>query len=269
MLGWPLGRALALSLHDVRIVGAPGAFVGLDNYARVLARPATWHAGVLSLVWVVANAALQTALALGAALVLNQRFPGVRLARTWVMLSWIVPTVVTVIVWRWLFSSSGGAINPLLVNLGIVDAPIGFFSGKASAFATLVFVNSWRWFPFVALLMLAALARIPVELHEAARLDGAGTFARFRRITWPLMAPTLAVLAIIGTLLSFNVFDIIWLVTAGGPADGTRTLPVLIYETAFRGYRVSEAATLSVLVTFVLMGLAALAARLLLREEPA
>lgn len=269
MLGWPLVRAVELSLRDVRIVGAPGAFVGLENYARVLARPATWHAATLSLVWVLANAALQTALALGAALVLNQRFPGAGLARTWVMLSWIVPTVVTVIIWRWLFSSSGGAINPLLVSLGVVDAPVGFFSTRAGAFATLVFVNSWRWFPFVALLMLAALARIPAELHEAARLDGAGAVARFRRITWPLMAPTLAVLAIIGTLLSFNVFDIIWLMTAGGPADGTRTLPVLIYETAFRGYRVSEAATLSVLVTLALMVIAALATRLLLREESA
>lgn len=265
-LGWPLVQAVQLSVQDVRVIGQPGAFIGLDNYERVLGGTAFWNAAKLSLVWVVANAVLQTALALVAALVLNEKFPGVRVARTWIILTWIVPTVVVVVIWRWLFSTSGGMINPLMIQAGIVERPVGFFASPWTAMATLVFINSWRWFPFIALMILAGLTRIPDELHEAARIDGASAWQRFRRITWPLLAPTLAVLAVIGTLLSFNVFDIIWLLTSGGPAGGSRTLPVLIYETAFKGYRLSEAAAISVLATLLLMAFAVIATRALDRD---
>lgn len=265
VLAWPLASAVVLSFQNVRFVGSAGSFVGAANFERVLADPAFWRAVRLSLAWVAANAVLQTALALAAALVLHQRWPGVRIARTWIILTWIVPTVVVVMIWRWLFSTSGGMINPLLVQGGLIDRPVGFFATPEMAFATLVFINSWRWFPFIALMLLAGLTRIPAELLEAARVDGAGPWKRFTRITWPLLAPTLIVLLVIGTLLSFNVFDIIWLLTAGGPAGGTRTLPVLIYETAFRAHRVSEAAAIAVLSTLLLMGFALLATRALAR----
>lgn len=265
ILAWPLFSAFLLSLQNVRGVGTSGEWVGLENYRFILTNGAFWDSAGLSLVWVVANAALQTLLALAAALILHQKFPGVRIARTWIILTWIVPTVVVVMIWRWLFSTSGGMINPILVQTGVIDRAVGFFSTPETAFATLVFINSWRWFPFIALMMLAGLTRIPSELYEAARIDGAGPLRRFTRITWPLLAPTLTVLLIIGTLLSFNVFDIVWLMTQGGPAGGTRTLPVLIYETAFRSYRMSEAATIAVLSTLLLMTFAVLATRSLAR----
>ena len=267
ILGWPLLSAVLLSLQDVRSVGTEGQWVGLANYRKLLADADVWRALGMSVAWVVANGILQTALALAAALVLNQRFPGVRIARTWIILTWIVPTVIVVIIWRWLFSTSGGMINPLLIQAGVIERPIGFFSTPWSAFATLVFINSWRWFPFIALMLLAGMARIPADLYEAARIDGAGAWKRFTRITWPLLKPTLGVLAVVGTLLSFNVFDIIWLLTAGGPAGGTTTLPILIYETAFKGYRLSEAAALSVIATIVLVAFALLTARSMYREE--
>lgn len=265
ILAWPLFSAFLLSLQNVRGVGTTGVWVGLENYRFILASDSFWESARLSLVWVIANAILQTLLALAAALILHQKFPGVRIARTWIILTWIVPTVVVVMIWRWLFSTSGGMINPLLVQTGVIDRPVGFFATPETAFATLVFINSWRWFPFIALMMLAGLTRIPSELFEAARIDGAGPVKRFTRITWPLLAPTLTVLLIIGTLLSFNVFDIIWLMTQGGPAGGTRTLPVLIYETAFRSYRMSEAATIAVLSTLLLMTFAIIATRYLAR----
>ncbi|MBO6637769.1 MAG: sugar ABC transporter permease [Roseitalea sp.] len=266
ILAWPLVSAFLLSLQNVRGVGTSGTWVGFENYRFILTSGAFWDSAGLSLVWVLANAALQTLLALAAALILHQKFPGVRIARTWIILTWIVPTVVVVMIWRWLFSTSGGMINPLMMQAGITDRPVGFFATPESAFATLVFINSWRWFPFIALMMLAGLTRIPSELYEAARIDGAGPVRRFTRITWPLLAPTLTVLLIIGTLLSFNVFDIIWLMTQGGPAGGTRTLPVLIYETAFRSYRMSEAATIAVLSTLLLMTFAIVATRSLARS---
>ncbi|PWE53882.1 sugar ABC transporter permease [Metarhizobium album] len=266
ILGWPLVSAVLLSLQDVRTIGSQGQWVGFTNYSTVISNPMFWTSVGMSIVWVVANAALQTVLALMAALTLNQNFPGVKIARTWIILTWIVPTVVVVIIWRWLFSTSGGMINPLMMQTGIVSRPVGFFSTPWTAMATLIFINSWRWFPFIALMMLAGLTRIPADLYEAARIDGANGWKRFTRITWPLLAPTLGVLTVVGTLLSFNVFDIIWLLTAGGPAGGTRTLPVMIYETAFKGYKLSEAATISVLATMLLMAFALVATRWLAKE---
>jgi len=260
-LAWPLVSAFFLSLQNVRSIGTSGDWVGLENYRFVLTSAAFWESAGLSLVWVLANAVLQTVLALAAALILHQKFLGLQIARTWIILTWIVPTVVVVMIWRWLFSTSGGMINPILMQMGLIEKPVGFLATPEGAFATLVFINSWRWFPFIALMILAGLTRIPSELYEAARIDGAGAFKRFTRITWPLLAPTLTVLLIIGTLLSFNVFDIIWLMTQGGPAGGTRTIPILIYETAFRSYRMSEAAAIAVLATLLLMSFAVLVTR--------
>ncbi len=260
---YPLGAAVVLSLRDIRVIGSDGGFVGLGNYVDVLEMPRLWAALGRSLVWVAGNAVLQTLLALGTALLLNQRFRGVRLVRVWVILSWIVPTIVVVIIWRWLLGTSGGVVNYLLVSLGLTDRPIGFFAGPGSAMASLVVINSWRWFPFVAVMLLAGLQRIPADLYEAAAIDGAGPWQRFRRITWPLLQPTLLVLGVVGTLLSFNVFDIIWLTTAGGPSGATQTLPVLIYETAFKSYRLGQAAAMSVLVSLALMALAILLTRAL------
>lgn len=260
---YPLGAAVAISLRDIRIIGSDGGFVGLGNYADVLGMARLWAALGRSLVWVAGNAVLQTALALGTALLLNQHFRGVRLVRVWVILSWIVPTIVVVIIWRWLLGTSGGMVNYLLVSLGLTDRPVGFFAGPGSAMASLIAINSWRWFPFVAVMLLAGLQRIPADLYEAAAIDGAGPWQSFRRITWPLLQPTLLVLGVVGTLLSFNVFDIIWLTTAGGPSGGTQTLPVLIYETAFKSYRLGQAAAMSVLVSLALMALAVLLTRAL------
>jgi len=269
VLGWPLLEAVVLSFQNVGVIGTTGSWVGFDNYAKVIGSAGFWNSFGRSVLWVVANAVVQTFAALGVALLLNQKFPGVRIARTWIILTWIVPTVVVVIIWRWLLSSSGGMVNPLLIQAGLIERPVGFFATRESAMATLVMINSWRWFPFTALMMLAGLTRIPGDLYEAARIDGASATKRFTRITWPLLQPTLLVLGIVGTLLSFNVFDVIWLLTAGGPSQATQTLPVLIYETAFKGYKLSEAATISVLTSILLMAFALLATRAMTASEEA
>lgn len=260
-LVYPLAISVELSVQDVKIIGSPGAFVGLANFTRVLFDGAFWSAFGRSVIWVVGNAVVQTPVALGTAMILAKHFRGVRMARIWIVLPWVVPTVVVVIIWRWLFSTAGGMINPLLIEFGLVRRPVAFFATPAAAMTTVIMINSWRWFPFVAVMLLAALLRIPRELYEAAAIDGAGALQRFRRITWPLLQPVLAVLGVIGTLLSFNVFDVIWLMTGGGPSAATTTVPLLIYQTAFKAYRLSDAAAMSVVVSIVLMALAILATR--------
>lgn len=254
----PLLSAVNISVHDIRVIGSDGPFVGLDNYAGVLSNGAFWHSLGISAIWLVGNAVVQTVLAVTAALVLNEKFPGVRVARLWIILTWIIPTVVVVIIWRWLLSTSGGIVNPLLLQLGIISRPVGFFASGPAAMASLILINSWRWFPFVAIMILAGLQRIPGDLYEAAAVDGAGAVRRFLSITWPLLQPTLLVLTVMGTLLSFNVFDIIWLLTAGGPAGASETLPVLIYETAFKAYRMGDAAAMSVVASLLMIGFALL-----------
>ena len=254
---WPLAASVHLSLLDVRLIGTQGSFIGLDNYIRVLTDDRFWAAIGRSGIWILGNAVLQTVLAFSAALVLAQLFPGVRVARTLVILSWIVPTVVAVIFWRFLLNASGGGlINPLLIELGLTDDPVGFFSSGGSAMTSLIVINSWRWFPFITVILLAALLRVPSDLYEAAAIDGATAVQRFRYITVPMLQPTLFVVGLIGTLLSFNVFDIIWLITAGGPSSDTTTAPVMIYETAFKRFRLSIAAAMSVVTALILVAFA-------------
>lgn len=249
---YPLLSAVALSVQNIKIIGTTGEFVGLENYTRILGAESFWQAFGRSVIWVVGNAVVQTLAAFATALILNQRFPGQRFARIWIILSWIVPTVVVVIIWRWLLSSSG-VVNYLLMTLGLVDEPVGFFSTPTAASISVILINAWRWFPFMAVTVLAALQSIPQELYEAAAVDGATARQRFFSITLPLLQPVLFVLGLVGTLLSFNVFDVIWLLTGGGPSSATTTLPVLIYDTAFTKYRLSQAAAISVVAGLALL----------------
>lgn len=250
---YPLISAILLSLQNVKIIGTPGEYVGFQQYQTILTSERFWAALGRSLIWVLANALVQTIMAFSAALILKQKFPGQRVARIWIILSWIVPTVVVVIIWRWLLSASGGIINYGLTSLGLVAEPIGFFATGNLAFTSVILINCWRWFPFNAVILLAALQRIPQELYEAASVDGASARQKFTQITLPSLRPVLFVLGLIGTLMSFNVFDVIWLLTKGGPSSATSTLPVLIYETAFTKFRLSQAAAMSVLAGIVLV----------------
>ncbi len=158
---YPLVSAIHLSVLNVKVIGSGGDFVGLANYEQVLSNSKFWAALGRSAVWVIANAVLQTVVAFATALILKQQFRGRSIARVWIILSWIVPTVVVVIIWRWMLGTSGGIVNYLLVALGVMPQPIGFFSTGPGAFAALVFINSWRWFPLSAVIILAGMQSIP------------------------------------------------------------------------------------------------------------
>jgi multiple sugar transport system permease protein len=260
---YPLLSAIHLSVLDVKVIGSGGEFVGFANYEQVLTSNRFWAALGRSGVWVISNALLQTIVAFVTALILKQRFRGQRIARIWIILSWIVPTVVVVIIWRWMLGTSGGIVNYLLVALGLIPHPVGFFSSGPGAFAALVLINSWRWFPLTAVILLAGMHGIPEEFYEAAAVDGASGWQRFWKITMPSLQPVLFVLGLVGTLWSVNVFDIIWLLTSGGPSSATTTLPVFIYDTAFKQYNLSRAAAASVLMGVVLLVFAVLFMRFL------
>ena len=249
----PIYIAFELSLFNIKIIGTSGKFVGLDNYFKLITKPKFLNASINSLYWIIGNAICQTFFAFTIALTINYKFPGKKIMANWVILSFIIPTVVVVVIWKLMLSSSSGVINSVLIDLGILDGATGFFSSPNKAFISLILINSWRWSPFLALIILSGLNSINREMYDASKVDGANFIQQFLFITFPNLKNVLFVLGLVGTLLSFNIFDIIWLITKGGPSNATTTLPLLIYETAFTKFRISHAATLSILTSSLLL----------------
>jgi multiple sugar transport system permease protein len=249
----PLVYSVYMSFTDAGIIGTEASFTGLENYATVLGDTEFRSAFGRSLIWAVGGAVVQTVLAFAAALALNQAFRGRRFARTWIILSWIIPTIVIAILWRWMLNASYGIVNFFVTTLGVSDAPIDFMGSPKWALPTLIMINAWRWFPFLALLILAGLQSIPGEVYEAAEVDGANATQRFFMITMPMLQPVMYVVGLIGTLWAFQIFDVIWLMTQGGPSGTTQTLPVLIYDRAFNGFAMGEASAISVLLCVFLL----------------
>ena len=250
---FPLYIAVDLSFYNVKIIGTEGKFFGINNYLKILNSKKFWSSFNNSLIWVLGNAIAQTFFAFLIALTLNKKFIFKKIATNWIILSFIIPTVVIVVIWKLMLSSSSGIVNAILIDLNFIDQPIGFFSSRTSAFISLVLINSWRWSPFLALIILSGLKSINREIYDASKIDGTNFFTEFWYITFPNLKHVLFVLGLVGTLLSFNVFDIIWLITKGGPSGATTTLPLLIYETAFTKFRLSQAAALSVITSIILL----------------
>ena len=258
----PLGYCVWISVTDANTMGGAPRFVGLRNYATVFGDGTFGPAFLRTVAWAIGGAIVQTALAAGAALLLNQRFTGRHLARTWIMASWVVPTIVTTFLWRWMLNADYGIVNHMLIAVGLVPRPIDFLGSPNYAFATVVWINAWRWFPFLTLLILAALTRIAPEYYEAASIEGATTWQLFTKVTLPFLQPVLYVVGLLGTLWSVNVFDIIWLTTKGGPLDATTTLPVSIYIRAFQQFKLGEASAISVSMAAILLVFAVVYIRL-------
>ena len=249
----PLYIAIELSFFDIKIIGTEGKFVGFKNYIKSISSSKFPKVLTNSVLWVLANAVTQTFFAFIIALTLNKNFKGVKIATNWIILSFIIPTVVIVVIWKLMLSSSSGLVNSLLIQFHLIEKPIGFFSSSKSAFISLVLINSWRWSPFLALIILSGLKSINQEIYDASKIDGTNFFSELFYVTLPQLKGVLFVLGLVGTLLSFNVFDIIWLITKGGPSSATTTLPLLIYETAFTKFRLSQAAALSVITSIILL----------------
>ncbi len=250
---YPLIEAVRLSFTDAGIIGTEDHYVGIRNYQDVLRGADFWPALRRTAVWALANAALQTGLGFVTALGLNQAIRGRSVARPLIILPWILPTVVIVIIWRWILSGTFGIVNYLLHSAGLIDESLAFFGSVGLSMPSIIFVNSWRWFPFLTVILLAGLQRAPRSEYEAAEIDGASGFQQFRYITFGYLRPLLVIVGLVGTLWSVNVFDIIWLLTQGGPGDTTRTLPVLIYNEGFKAFAMGRAAALSMLFFLVML----------------
>lgn len=248
---YPLYLMVDLSLHEVSIgtvaVGDnPG--VGLDNYRTVLDDDAFRAAVPRTLLFLVATVVGQLVLGLGVALLLLERFPGLRIARSLVFFVWLLPPVVSGAIWRFMLNGTdNGVFNWVLDALGRTGEPVSFLTDNPLAMGAVTLVNTWAGIPFVSIVMLAALQGVPTELYEAARVDGATPLKRFTSVTLPTIAPMLAILTVLLTIYAFKTFDYILVLTRGGPGTDTSTVPFLAYLTSFSEYDFGVGAAIGVL----------------------
>ena len=229
----PILKGLWLSSRDTSLISPEDQFVGLANYASLAGDDQFWNAWYHTIVFTTWSTVLETILGLGMALVLHEWFVGRGIVRAAMLVPWAIPTVVSSKMFGWLFDGQNGLINHFLIALGIIDSHIGWYSDPERALATIVIADVWKTTPFMALLLLAGLQTIPRSLGEAATIDGATALQSFLFVRLPLLAPTLLIAALLRALDAFRIFDLVYVLTGGGPADSTETLSTLTYKTLF------------------------------------
>jgi len=251
---YPLISAIYLSLFSIYTPTLAGEWVGVDNYTALLASGDFWNAALNTLIWTVGTLMLQLVFGVAMALLLNQSIVFQSLARSLVLFPYFLSTVVAVLVWRWLFNDLYGILNHVLLIAGLIDAPVNWLGQMPNAMISIILVGAWKYFPFVVIVVLARLQSIPEQLYEAATIDGAGPFQRFTDITLPQLRDVLVVVVLLRAIWDFKEFDLIYLMTGGGPVRATQTLSLLVYEEAFRLNRMGMASTYAVAMMLVLLG---------------
>ena len=247
---WPLAAAFWLALHRHILVFGERRFVGLDNFAALASDDRFADALFNTVVFTASAVLFELALAIPLALLLHRSFAGRGLVRTAVLVPWAIPTVVAAKLWAWIFDPAFG-IARFVPGDGLLASP-------HTALAAAIVVDVWKTTPFIALLILAGLQSIPADVFRAARVDGASPWRTFRRVTLPLLAPTIRVAVLFRALDAFRVFDAVWVLTGGGPANSTETVSVYAYKTLVRSGDFGYGSTLAV-AAFLCMALLAAA----------
>lgn len=244
--GVPLFKGLDLSFTDTRLLNPEGGnYIGLENYQALLTSSAFLKSVLTTLIYTAGTVILSLTLGTTAAIVINRAFPGRTLARAILTFPWAVPTVAVVLVFRWIYNDANGVANKVTGALGL-GSP-GWLTDPDFGMISVLIATVWKVTPFVMLVVLAALQSIPDELYEATRVDGADALSTFKSIVLPSLMPTLRVVALLMTIWSFRRFEIIWLLTGGGPADATNTIVINVYRQAFSNSQLGLAAAVGML----------------------
>ncbi|MDH6447831.1 MULTISPECIES: sugar ABC transporter permease [unclassified Streptomyces] len=268
-LAYPLLYNVWTSVHDVdlgQLLGGAERFTGLDNYRTVADDPAFWHSVRLSLVFTLSSLLLQFTIGFALALLFARPFPFNGLLRSLLLTAWLLPPVVSGTLFRWMLDAESGAYNALLEPVGLSH---DWLTDPSTSLAGVVFANVWIGVPFNMLLLLVGLHTIDPQLHEAAAIDGASAWQRFRHITLPLMRPVSVTVLLLGLLYTFKVFDLVFVMTGGGPVDATRVLSLYVYEVFFTSFRFGEGAAAALLLLVVPLLAGVLYVRRLRREDEA
>lgn len=244
--GIPLVRGIHLSFTDTRLLQPnDGDFVGLANYAELLTSSAMFRSILTTLLYTFFTVAGALFFGTVAALVLNRAFPGRLLARAIIVMPWAVPTVAVALVFQWIYNDSTGVANQGLRALGIGE--VGWLTDPDYGLLSVLLATVWKVTPFVMLIVLAALQQVPDELYEATKVDGADGLSTFRLVVLPYLMPTLKIAGLLMTIWSLRRFEIVWLLTGGGPVDATNTIVVNLYRQAFENSQLGLAAAVGVI----------------------
>lgn len=251
---FPVLDTVRLSFFDVSFIkpGLKTPFIGLNNYIKILKGSQYWRSSLITIKWTLSSIVFQFALGFGLALLVNSKIRGRIVIRSLFLIPWMIPGALAAIMWKWMYHGSIGLINYILLKVGIIENSIPWLS-TSSALWPAVLVNVWRGSPFFMVILLAGLQTIPKEIYEAAKIDGAGHFKQFTKITIPLMKPIIITLLIFGTVQAFNFLDIVMVLTGGGPANHTLLLPLYAWRLAFFDIQIGYSATVSILMSIFLI----------------
>ena len=244
LLTYPLGLGVWLGFTDARI-GRAGQFIGLDNYRWLFDDSVFWLSVFNTVFYTTIASVLKFGLGLWLALILNEKLPAKNFFRAIILLPWVVPTVLSAMAFWWIFDSQFSIISHVLMSWGLIDANINFLGEPWPARWSVIAANVWRGIPFVAISLLAGLQTIPQSLNEAAALDGATSWQRFRRITLPLLTPIIAVVMTFSVLFTFTDFQLIYVLTRGGPVNATHLMATLSLQRAIPGGQLGEGAAIA------------------------
>ena len=249
--GYPLVANLVMSAQDYTVRSfytGEAPFVGFANYAAVLANPLFTTAVLNTVLFTVGSIAFQFGIGLALAVFFSGRFLGSATLRSLLLLPWLLPLVVSGAVWRWMFDQDHGVLNAVL---RLVDAPVPWLTSTEWALPAVVITNIWIGIPFTLVVLHGGLKAIPPTLYEAAELDGASGWQRFRFVTWPLLRPVTGIVLMLGLVYTIKVFDVIMVVTGGGPANATQTLTTWSYALSFRDFAFGQGAAVGNLLILV------------------
>jgi ABC-type sugar transport system permease subunit len=262
----PLIRGIYMSFTEVDIMKQGQMhFVGLANYAELLKDP-IFHVTLRNTaVWTLGVVFFQYFIGLFIALLLNEPIPLRGLFRGLVLVPWVVPSVVAALVWRWIYVPDYGILNHILRSLGIIDQPLQWLSDTRLAMPAVIAVGVWKWVPFMAVVLLSGLQSIPQELYDAAEVDGANPLQRFWHITMPHLRYLSGVVTMLSVIWTFNHFDIVYVMTKGGPSNSTHLLSTYAYLSAFSYIDFGYASVLSVFMLVVLLFFAVIYSQILKR----
>lgn len=266
---FPIAYNVTLSFQDVNVYNLKGEhhFIGLSNYIKAFKDPVFYISMKNSVVFTVLSIFFQFAIGFGLALFFNMKFPGRNLFRSLMLLSWMLPVVITGTIFQWMFSGDYGVINYFLQSLGLISKPISWLSDANTALLGTIVANIWTGIPFNMIILLSGLQTLPTHLYEAAKLDGANRFLQFRHITLPLLRPTILVLFMLGIIYTFKVFDLVFIMTAGGPVTASTVLPIYAYQLSFTTFEFSQGAAVSMIMFLMLIVIAIVYLRMSNKEE--
>lgn len=263
---YPLITSLVTAFFEQSLLYPGREFVGFQNIVDVLQGEFFTLFGQ-TMVFTLGTTLIPFVIGFGLALALNTRIAGSKLLRGLMLIPWLVPGVVVSFLWMWIFNANYGVMNALLQSLGLIDDPQAWLAQPGTAMLAVIIAKTWQSFPWMMVMLLAGLQTVPRELHEAAEIDGAGTIRRFFSITVPQMYGIIGLVLLLEFIWNFQHFDIIYVLTGGGPAGSTQTFATAVYETAFHGFDLGKAGALGLLWLLLLMVLVVVYVRFSERGE--